>query len=336
MQARVQDIISMIESYFPLRLAESWDNPGLQLGSRRQPVNRVLISLDLDLQILDLARQEKVDLIVTHHPLFFRAPQNIDFDQAQGALIQGLIKSNISVYSAHTNVDAGEQGLSQVLAEKLGLEEIKPLDNYRQEQLLKLIVFVPFSHLKAVREAMSQAGAGHIGKYSECSFSTPGKGTFKPGAETRPYIGEQGRLEEVDEYRLEMVLYERELKKVVKALELAHPYEEVAYDVYELKNEYQVFSMGRKGRLKEAIKLKEFGGLVKKVLNLENIRVVGSLEERVEKVAVVSGAGAGFIDIAARQGMEGYPYYFLEDRVSIRWCQVECPQPIINRRSLCG
>jgi dinuclear metal center YbgI/SA1388 family protein len=304
MQARVQDIISMIESYFPLRLAESWDNPGLQLGSRRQPVNRVLISLDLDLQILDLARQEKVDLIVTHHPLFFRAPQNIDFDQAQGALIQGLIKSNISVYSAHTNVDAGEQGLSQVLAEKLGLEEIKPLDNYRQEQLLKLIVFVPFSHLKAVREAMSQAGAGHIGKYSECSFSTPGKGTFKPGAETRPYIGEQGRLEEVDEYRLEMVLYERELKKVVKALELAHPYEEVAYDVYELKNEYQVFSMGRKGRLKEAIKLKEFCGLVKKVLNLENIRVVGSLEERVEKVAVVSGAGAGFIDIAARQGMD--------------------------------
>ena len=183
------------------------------------------------------------------------------------------------------------------------MEEIKPWTT-TDRQLLKLIVFVPFSHLKAVREAMSQAGAGHIGKYSECSFSTPGKGTFKPGAETRPYIGEQGRLEEVDEYRLEMVLYERELKKVVKALELAHPYEEVAYDVYELKNEYQVFSMGRKGRLKEAIKLKEFGGLVKKVLNLENIRVVGSLEERVEKVAVVSGAGAGFIDIAARQGMD--------------------------------
>ena len=218
MLAKVKDIISMIESYFPLELAESWDNPGLQLGSRHQLVERVLISLDLDHQILDLARQEKVDMIITHHPLFFRAPKNIDFDLAQGGLIRSLIKSDISVYSAHTNLDAGERGLSQVLAEKLGLEEIAPLDSYKREELLKTVVFVPFSHLKAVRAAMSQAGAGHIGKYSECSFSAQGQGTFLPEEDAQPFIGKKGQLEEVDENRLEMKLYRRDLKGVVRAL----------------------------------------------------------------------------------------------------------------------
>lgn len=304
MQARVKDVIGMIESYFPLGLAESWDNPGLQLGSRQQPVQRVLISLDLDHKILDLARQEKVDMIITHHPLFFRALKNIDYDQAQGALIQGLIQSDISVYSAHTNLDAGELGLSQVLAEKLGLEGISPLDNYKQDKLMKLVVFVPLSHLEAVRAAMSQAGAGHIGKYSDCSFSTRGQGTFLPGGDAQPFIGVKGRLEEVDEYRLEMILYQRDLKRVVTALKLAHPYEEAAYDIYELKNEYKVFSMGRKGRLKEAMKLRDLGRLVKKVLNLETLKVVGSLDKQVQKVAVVSGAGASFIGTAARQNVD--------------------------------
>ncbi len=304
MQATVKDLIKIIESQFPLDLAESWDNPGLQLGSRHQPVERVLVSLDLDLQMLNLARQEKVDMIVTHHPLFFRAIKNIDFDQAQGGLIKGLIKSDISVYSAHTNLDAGKRGMSQVLAEKLRLEEIAPLDTYKRVELLKLVVFVPFSHLKVVRESLSQAGAGHIGKYSECSFSSQGRGTFLPGLDTQPFIGQRGRLEEVDEYRLEMILNKRDLKRVVKALELAHPYEEVAYDIYELKNEGQAYSLGRKGRLKEAMQLEELGRWVKQALNLETLRVVGSLEEQVQEVAVVSGAGASFIDTAARQNID--------------------------------
>lgn len=304
MQARVNDVINMMESYFPLHLAEKWDNPGLQIGSGHKSVKRVLISLDLDLEIFEKALQERVDLIITHHPLFFNPIKSINYDMPEGDLVKSLIRSDISVYSAHTNLDAGELGLSQVLAEKLELLEITPLDRYKQEDLLKMVVFVPISHQEELRIAMSKAGAGHIGKYSECSFATRGKGTFIPGEDTRPFIGERGRLEEVDESRLEMVLYKKDLKNVVEALKMAHPYEEAAYDVYRLENEYKLFSMGRKGRLKAPLRLKDLALLVKHRLQLESIRVAGDMEKEIISTAVVSGAGASFIDRVVNQNID--------------------------------
>ncbi len=304
MRAKVKDVINMLEGYFPLHLAETWDNSGLQIGSLDKQVQRVLISLDLDTEILEIALQEKADMIITHHPLFFRPLKSIDFDQPEGGLIKSLIKSDISVYSAHTNLDAGELGLSQVLAEMLELQNTAPLDKYKREDLLKMVVFVPVSHFEAVRSAMSKVGAGHIGKYSECSFSTLGHGTFLPGEDTRPFIGEKGRLEKVEEYRLEMVLYKRDLKNVVEALKQAHPYEEAAYDIYHLENEFKLFSMGRKGWLKAPLKLNDLVGLVKQVLQLESIRVAGDMEKEIQSIAVVSGAGASFIDSVVKQDID--------------------------------
>ncbi|KUG04743.1 hypothetical protein ASZ90_017882 [hydrocarbon metagenome] len=304
MQARVKDVVNMIEGYFPLHLAESWDNPGLQIGSCNRPVERVLISLDLDLEILEKALLERADLIITHHPLFFKPMKSINFDMPEGALIKGLIRSDISVYSAHTNLDAGELGLSQVLAERLELQEITPLDNYKREDLLKIVAFVPLPQEEAVRSAMSKAGAGHIGKYSDCSFSTRGQGTFLPGEDTRPFIGEKGRLEEVEEFRLEMVLYKKDLQNVVEALKKAHPYEEAAYDIYHLENEYKLFSMGRKGRLKAPLKLKDLAGLVKQVLQLDGIKVAGDMDTEIKNAAVVSGAGTSLIASVLKQNID--------------------------------
>jgi dinuclear metal center YbgI/SA1388 family protein len=304
MQVKVRDLINLIESYFPLYLAESWDNPGLQIGSPDQQIQRVIISLDLDTDILELARRERADMIVTHHPLFFRPIKSIHFEQPAGGLIKSLIKSNITVYSAHTNLDAGEIGLSQVLAEKLGLQEIAPLDNYRREELFKVVVYVPVSHQAELRSAMSQAGAGHIGKYSECSFRSQGKGTFRPGEDARPFVGERGRLEEVEECRLEMVLYKQDLGKVLAAMEKAHPYEEAAYDIYRLENESRVYSMGRKGWLKEPLELRKMAQLAKHAFKLDSVRVSGDLDKEVQSIAVVSGSGAGFIEQAIKQNMD--------------------------------
>ncbi len=304
MQARVKDVINMIESFFPLHLAESWDNPGLQIGSHNNPVERVLISLDLDAEILKQALHEKAEMIITHHPLFFKPIKNIDFDLSEGALIKSLIKSDISVYSAHTNLDAGELGLSQVLAEKLELQDIMPLDRYKKEDLFKIVVFVPAAHVEAVRAAMNGAGAGNIGKYSDCSFRSSGTGTFRPGEDTNPFIGRTGLLEEVDEYRLETVVYRKDLRDVLGAMGNVHPYEEIAYDVYQLENESKVYSMGRRGLLKSPLKLKECVVLVKEALQLKNIRAAGDMEKIITSMAVVSGAGASFIDSAIKQNID--------------------------------
>ncbi len=321
MKAKVKDIINMIESYFPLHLAESWDNPGLQIGSLDKPVDRVIISLDMDAEILEQAIQEQADMIITHHPLFFKPFKNINFDLPAGALVKGLIKSDISVYSAHTNLDAGELGLSQVLAERFGLQDIMPLDHYKREELLKIAVFVPAAHVEAVRTAMNCAGAGNIGNYSDCSFRSAGTGTFRPGEDTKPFIGRTGVLEEVDEYRLETAVYRKDLQNVLTAMEKAHPYEEIAYDIYHLENESTVFSMGRRGLLKAPLTLKQCAELVKQALQLNDIRVAGDMGKIIKSMAVVSGAGAGLIGNAIQQNIDvlvtgDVKYHEAQDAVS--------------------
>ncbi|MEN6350951.1 MAG: Nif3-like dinuclear metal center hexameric protein [Syntrophomonas sp.] len=304
MAARVKDIVKIMEEFFPLFLAESWDNSGLQLGSAGREVERAVVALDLDESIVELAVNSKAGLIITHHPLFFNALKKIDFGTPQGRLTKQLIQADISVYSAHTNLDAAEKGLNQHLAELLGLKDIKPLDKNKQEDLFKLVVFVPNSHVESVRQALAQAGAGYLGAYSDCSFRTPGTGAFRPQAGSNPFIGTAGQLEEVEEYRLETVVYRRDLNRVLQVMKQAHPYEEVAYDLFHMVNEGKVFSLGRKGRWDKEMDLKECAEEVKRKLGLESVRVVGDLKQKIRKVAVVSGAGASFMNKAIRQNID--------------------------------
>lgn len=304
MKIRVKDIVKLLEKHYPLNLAEKWDNVGLQVGSMGREVSKVVVALEMDHQVLDRAWQENADLIVTHHPLIFKALPNIKVDSPVGSLIRKLIMADISLYSAHTNLDSASRGVNQLLAEVVGLMDIEPLPlrtaGFR-EPLYKLVVYVPVTHLHEVREAISQAGAGFIGKYSDCTFRSSGIGTFKPGPGTDPFIGQTGHLEEVEEFRLETICPQHLIKSVVDAMLQVHPYEEVAYDVYKLEQEGALFSPGRRGSLPEAVPLSSLAELVRDKLSLPALRLVGKEGQLVKKVAVVSGSGASFINEIAGQ-----------------------------------
>jgi len=304
MIARVKDLMQMMEENFPANLAEEWDNTGLQVGDPGQTVNRLLIALDLDQAVLEQALEQKADMVITHHPLIFKALKKLDYSQPHANLIRRLIQAGISVYSAHTNLDAAPNGLNQYLAERLELTEIKPLFPAFDEELFKIVVYVPVSHAEMVREAMTGAGAGHIGRYSDCTFGVQGIGTFRPGADTNPYSGKSGQLERAEEYRLETVAYKSMVPTIIAAMEKVHPYEEVAYDLYQLENRGRSYCPGRQGRLSQVTVLAEYARRVKEILELDHIRVIGDLQRKVKKIAVVSGSGASFIDVCLKQGAD--------------------------------
>jgi len=284
------DIIEYMQELAPLHLAEDWDNVGLIVGNRQNEVKRVMLCLDATSKVVDEAVERNVDMIISHHPLIFKGIKKINDDSIVGRKLIKLIGNNISLYSAHTNLDSCECGVNQKLAEALGLQNIRNLNIYREDNVYKLAVFVPFSHVDAVREAIGREGAGWIGNYSDCTFMTSGIGTFRPLEGTNPFIGSHGKLEKVDEYRLETVVPESRLKKVVEAMLKAHPYEEVAYDIYPLKINGKSFSLGKIGDVDKQVNLIEFADVVKDKLNTKYVRVIGEYEGVIKKVAVFCGS----------------------------------------------
>ena len=304
MTLKVIDIMDVMEKHYPFRLAEAWDNIGLQVGSPEKQVNKIAIALDLDQQAMEAAIKEKVDMIITHHPLIFKAIKNIDYSEPDGRLLQSIITSDIAVYSAHTNLDAAEAGMNQVLAEILGLNEIQPLYKGAEDKLVKLTVFVPLAHLDQVKGAIHKAGAGYIGKYSECSFQTPGTGTFRPQDGAQPFLGTRGNVETVEEYRLETIAYEHDIKKIVEAMTAAHPYEETAYDIYPLLNQGRIYSIGRSGIWPEPANLKTCAEKIKTILNLDVVKIAGDINKDIRRVAVIGGSGASLINKVKNQGID--------------------------------
>lgn len=295
MKVKIKQLINILEKEFPAYLTASWDNSGLQIGSLNNEVNKILICLDLEQSALDKAIAEKVDLIITHHPFFFKSIKTINTDKYPGNYIKRLIENNISVYSAHTNVDAAQNGLSQILAEKIGLGDIKILYPDIKENLYKLVVYVPMPDLEKLRQAICDAGAGFIGNYSDCTFRLQGKGTFKPREGSKPYIGEKNKIEEVEEFRLETIVPQANLNRVLSLMHNVHPYEEVAYDLYKLENDARSFSFGRKGKLPEPMLLKDFAIKLKEKLDITSISIVGELNKKIKNIALVAGSGASYI-----------------------------------------
>ncbi|MGE5416302.1 MAG: Nif3-like dinuclear metal center hexameric protein [Acidobacteriota bacterium] len=304
MTVKAGDIFRLLEHLAPLDLAESWDNCGLQVGSRDKDVKSILVVLDIDEVAVKEACGSKVDLIVSHHPLFFKGINRIDYSDSQGQLIRDLVQQDITVYSAHTNLDSAPQGLNEYLAKKFALQNIRPLGVVKQEELFKLVVFVPADHIEEVRKAVCDAGAGHIGNYSDCSFRVLGTGTFKPLEGTSPYLGKTGVLEDAEEFRLETIVTKRIMKSVINKMIEAHPYEEVAYDLFPLAIDGPTFSYGRVGELVRPMKLDTLVRKIKETLGLESIRYIGRTDAMLRKVAVVSGSGASMIPQALREGCD--------------------------------
>lgn len=291
---KCKDIIDFLGEYAPLYLQEDYDNSGLQLGNPENNVQKILVCLDFTQEALNTAIKEKVQMVISHHPVIFRPIKAINTGTGSGAMLADCIRQDITIYSAHTNFDLAESGLNDFLANTLELVDISGLKTYYSEPLYKLVVFIPKDSLKKVQDAIYSAGAGWIGKYRDCGFVAEGTGTFRPLKGTNPYIGRQGELETVAEYRLETVVTKSQLENVVQSMLKAHPYEEVAYDVYRMERDGIDYSLGRVGKLKEKLNPNEFTAYVKEKLTVENIRTVGCANQKdIKTVAVFCGSFDG-------------------------------------------
>ncbi|MFD1030742.1 Nif3-like dinuclear metal center hexameric protein [Metaplanococcus flavidus] len=299
-------IIEEFEKWSPKYLAMEGDPIGLHVGTLNKKVERVLVTLDVNEAVVDEAIAKGAELIIAHHPPIFRPMKHIQTDFPQGRLVEQLIKHDIAVYAAHTNLDVADGGVNDLLAKALGLQETKVLVQTYEAELVKIAVFVPESHEDELREALGNAGAGSIGDYEHCSYTLSGTGRFRPTADADPYIGKAGQLETTEESKIEVVVRKFEKDRVIRAMIAAHPYEEVAYDVFTLENKELPMGLGRIGELPESLTLKEFAELVKEKLQVPFARVVGNWEDTVKKVAVLGGDGNKYIQQAKRAGADVY------------------------------
>ena len=296
----VQDVQHIVELWAPTEIAWERDNVGLQVGSRDKQVQRILVALDVNDEVVLEAKRKNVDLVITHHPLLFRQPKSITPSDRVGKIIISLVQNDIALYAAHTNFDFTSGGVSFALAEALGLQQVTFLDR-QQEGLRKIAVFVPPEHVERVAEAMAAAGAGVLGRYDHCSFRSEGTGTFRGGEGAKPFLGEAGKLEQVKEIRLEMIAPRWKTDEVVGAMRAAHPYEEVAYDIYVLENPSVQYGVGAIGALPGAVKLKKFLQVIKDKLGVSSLRFCGDEDQQVQTVAVCGGSGSDLIDVAVRR-----------------------------------
>lgn len=306
MAEKVQRIINIINQIAPPRLAEDWDNVGLIIGDYAAAVDKVMVSLDVTDAVLDEAIEQGVQLIISHHPMIFSDLKTIRNDHPTGRLILKAIRHGIHIFAAHTNLDIAKGGINDILADRLELTRVKPLTDVTTEALSKIVVFVPGGYEEDVRNALGDAGAGWIGNYSHCTFQTTGTGTFKPLAGTHPFIGHEGELEKVKEVRLETIVPASRLQRVIKAMLKAHPYEEVAYDIYPLNNAGEETGLGRIGYLTEPMPLHAVLAKVKQVLMLPHLSYIGDLERLISKVAIMGGSGGSYIKKAVFQGADLY------------------------------
>jgi len=298
---RVGDVARIIERAAPLALALPDDNPGLQVGRADARVGGILVALDPTPAAVRRAVRANADLLVTHHPLFPDPLRRIDTVTAIGAAVAAAIGAGISVYAAHTNLDAAPEGLAVAVARRLGIEEPCFLHPVNGSARIKVVVFTPASAMEKLHAAMSAAGAGAIGRYDSCAFFGHGEGMFRPLGGARPAIGARGRLERVPEERLEMIVPEGNLPAVLAAIRRAHPYEEPAVDCYPL-HPTPLGGFGCVGRV-ASTRLGAFVRFAARELGAE-ARVSGARVSRVQTVAVCPGSGGRLVPLAAAAGAD--------------------------------
>lgn len=299
----VKDIASIIEEFAPLGYQESYDNAGLIIGYPSSEVTGVLVCVDVTPETIDEALEKEVNLIISHHPVIFSGLKRITGASFTEQTVIKAIENRIAIYSAHTNLDSVWNGVSMGIANRLGLENLEILDPSK-DQLIKLVTFVPNKDAEAVRLAMFMAGAGQIGDYDQCSFNTEGTGSFRAGENTDPYVGNKGTLHFESETRVEIIVPKPIVSKVVKALLDAHPYEEVAYDLYPLLNLNPRAGIGMVGRLKKPEDENSFLERIKNIFKTDCFRHTDLLGKKIERVAFCGGSGASLIPKAIGAGAD--------------------------------
>ncbi|WZL74662.1 Nif3-like dinuclear metal center hexameric protein [Clostridiaceae bacterium 35-E11] len=306
MSENARKIVEIMEMIAPSYLAETWDNVGLQIGDLHKTIHKILVCLEITDSIIDEAVSKKVDMIICHHPLLFQPVKAIRKDNPIGKMIHQLVRHDIVLYCAHTNLDIVLGGTNDILAQILNVRETKPLVSMNKEKYYKLCVYVPKPHVEEVRDALCSTDAGHIGNYSHCTFQIEGVGTFKPLEGTNPFIGTCGTVERVSEYKVETIVSGGNLNEAIENMQKAHPYEEVAYDVIPLKNDIVKYGLGRVGEFTEAIRLSLLCEEIKQKLGMKYIRFVGDANKQIKKIGLCTGSGAEFIYDAYEAGCDCY------------------------------
>ncbi|MEO8821902.1 MAG: Nif3-like dinuclear metal center hexameric protein, partial [Ginsengibacter sp.] len=302
---KIKDIAQFLETIAPVSLQESYDNAGLIIGNGDVECSGIITSLDVTEDVVKEAVHKKCNLIVAHHPIIFKGLKKLNGKNYVERTVILAIKNDISIYAIHTNLDNVLEGVNKKIAEKIGLQNCKILLP-KENTLQKLVTFCPVKNAEEIRNALFAAGAGSIGNYDKCSFNLDGSGTFRALEGSDPYVGKIGEQHIEQETRIEVIFPSFLQQKIVEALKEAHPYEEVAYYIQELKNQQENVGSGLIGNLTDPISENELLALLKSKFNCKVIKHTHLLNKPVSKIAVCGGAGFFLLPNAITSGADVY------------------------------
>lgn len=302
---KIKTISNFLNEVFPLSYQEDYDNSGLIVGDPNQEIRNLLVCVDVTEAIIDEAIENNCGLIISHHPVIFSGLKRITGHSYIERVVAKAIKNDIGIYAIHTNLDNHINGLNQLLATKLDLQNLKIL-RPKYGTLRKIIVFCPVDHAEKVRQAIFHAGAGRIGNYDSCSYNTLGEGTFRAFDAANPYVGNKNELHFEKEIKIEAIYPAYLERQIVAEMIRAHPYEEVAYDILLLENENKTLGAGIYGELPKGVQASGFFETVKKVCGLPYIKYSGDIHKTISKIALCGGAGSFLIKDAMQTGADAF------------------------------
>lgn len=301
----VQDVIRHLNELAPLVYAEDFDNVGLLVGEKTTKVSGILVTLDTLPEVVDEAVSENCNLIISFHPIIFKGLKSITGQTYVERTVLKAIKNDIAIVAIHTALDNAFEGVSSELCNRLGLKN-KSILIPQFGTIKKLITYVPKPQAETIRLALFEAGAGAMGNYNHCSFSTNGEGTFKGNDSSNPSIGQKNILSRVEEEKISVTYAKHLEKKILKTLFNTHPYEEVAFEIITLENKNQKIGVGMIGELKSPMEEENFLEFIKSKLNSKVIRHSNLLYRNIKKVAVLGGSGSFGISAAKAAGADAY------------------------------
>lgn len=301
----IQQLVDFLVTLAPPTYQEGYDNAGLIVGHPGTEITGVLLALDCTETVVEEAIRRGCNVVVAHHPIVFKGLKQFNGKNYVERTVMAAIRANVAIYAIHTNLDHVSHGVNAMIAERLGLTDVRVLAPKRQ-LLMKLTYFVPGKDSQKVLDALFAAGAGQVGKYSECSFQSAGEGTFKPGLSTNPYLGEAGTLERVAEQRVEVLFPAHLESHIMRALRQAHPYEEVAYYLHLLENEHQDVGAGAVGELPGPMPVAEFLRYLKQKMEASVIKYTSTAQPMIRRVAVCGGAGSFLLPHALGAGADAF------------------------------
>ncbi|MEO9531490.1 MAG: Nif3-like dinuclear metal center hexameric protein [Crocinitomicaceae bacterium] len=294
---KISEITDYLESLAPISSQESYDNSGLIVGNKSTEITKALVCLDCIESIIDEAIAKNCNLIIAHHPIVFKGLKKLNGKNYVERTLLKAIKNDIAIYAIHTNLDNYKLGVNKKIGDVLGIKNTTILSP-KGNVLNKISVYVPTNEVEQVREAAFAAGAGNIANYTECSFGTEGVGTFKGNEASNPVYGEKGKRSSEAETKLEFLVSKHSSHQVVRSIINAHPYEEVAYDIYALENENQDEGSGMIGELDSPINETDFLQMVKDKFNCGTIRHTALQNKPIERVAWCGGSGSFLLNVA--------------------------------------